>query len=253
MENSLNDLVILLTGTITPNSYSNLTIRNPIIRHNQYLEAVNFYLKHTELKIVFAENSGNCLKKFPVLPNRIEYLTFNSVPMQTDKGIGYKEIEIIDFAFKNSKFIKEANSVVKITGRLKVLNLKNLVKKFLKLKKNKLNLVYANPFDQYNMDSRCFFFTKDFWPYLKNAGKNINLKYNFEFSLWDSICEYQKNEKKNYITLNTPLRIEGTSGSFGIKYKHHLLFHYLRFIRTFIYKLHGKRVVKKQIFQNKKH
>lgn len=244
MENRKIDLVILLTGTITPNSLSNLTIQDPKIRRQQYYEALNFYIEQTKFKIVFAENSNDRLENFPKLPDRIEYLTFNSLPIQPDRGIGYKELEIIDFALQNSIFLKQAKSIVKITGRLQVLNLNLLSRKFLKMAENKSNLIYAQSFGVKNMDARCFFFTIDFWPYLKKAGRNVNLRYNFELSLWDAINEYQSIEEKNYIQLNIPLRIEGISGSFGIKYKNSLLLYYARFIRNLSSIIFGDRLMK---------
>lgn len=233
MENSRIDLVILLTGTITPNTPSNLKIIDPVIRRQQYLEAINFYIAKTKFKIVFAENSNDKLENFPVLLDRIEYLTFNSTPVQLDRGKGYKELGIIEFAIQNSNFLKKTDFVVKITGRLKVLNLNILSKKFLKLASKKCNLIYADPFELNNIDSRCFFFTLDFWPYLKKAGRDINLRYNFELSLWDAIKEYQRIEGNNFIPLKYPLRIEGISGSFGAKYKHSIWLHFGRYIRNF--------------------
>tara|TARA_B100000929_G_scaffold288090_1_gene275893 strand:- start:180 stop:929 length:750 start_codon:yes stop_codon:yes gene_type:complete len=249
MQDNKNDLVLLLTGNITPNSISNITIKDPELRRQQYIEAIDFYLRNTDFKIVFVENSNDHLDSFPLNPGKIEYLTFNSIPIKPDRGIGYKEIEIIDYAFKNSKFLRTGKAVVKITGRLKVLNLNALSKKFLKFKANNPNLIYANPFDQKNMDARCFFFTRDFWPYLMEAGKNISLKYNFEFALWDSVCEYKTNQKNKFKSLNIPLRIEGLSGSYGIKYKHHLLIHYARFIRIYYNRILGKRLVKRNLMQ----
>ena len=232
MNNYTNQLIILLTGTINPNSFSNITIKDPRIRRQQYLDAIDFYIKKTKFKIVFAENSGDILEKFPIQPDRIEYLTFKSKPIEPDRGIGYKELELIDFAFQNSNFLKNTRSVVKITGRLKILNINSLSRKFLKNIESKSNLTYANSFHTRNMDSRCFFFTVDFWPYLKNAGKKINLKYIFEICLWDAIYHYQSFEVNNYVPLNTPLRVKGVSGSYGIKYRHNIFYHYARFIRN---------------------
>lgn len=234
MRNKKLDLVILLTGTITPNSYSKLKVIEPTIRKQQYLEALNFYIQKTSFKIVFAENSGDQLEDFPVLPDRIEYLSFKSEPIQPDRGKAYKELEIIDFAIHNSSFIKQAKSVAKITGRLKVLNFNRLSEKFIKLEKKKHNLVFANSFKPRNMDSRCFFFTLDFWPYQKNSGQNITLRYNFELSLWDAVHLYHKSEGKEYKPFFTPLRIEGISGYLGEKYKHNLLIHYARLFRNLI-------------------
>lgn len=244
MENRMNDLVILLTGTITPNSLSNLTIKDPAIRRQQYYDALKFYIENTKFRIVFAENSNDALENFPLFPDRIEYLSFYSKPIQPDRGIGYKELEIINFAFQNSKFINEAKSIVKITGRLKVLNFNKISGKFLKLVGNESNLIYAHSFGIKNMDARCFFFTIDFWPYLKKVGRDINLRYNFELSLWDAISQYQSIKEKKYMELNIPLRIDGKSGSFGNKYKHNLLLHYARLIRNHSSSIFGNKLMK---------
>ena len=231
MEKNKNSPVILLTATITPNSFSNLSITDPEIRRQQYLDALNFYIKKTDLKIIFVENSYDSLPNFPSYPERLEYLKFKSEPTEPDRGIGFKEIEILDYAFQNSKFINEAKSIVKITGRLKVLNIRFLIRKFLKNQKQKNNLVYINSFAHRNMDARCFFFTKDFWLFLKEEGEKINIGYNFEFSLWDATSKYRKITDKYYVPISFPLRIKGISGSFGIIYKHSHFYHYARIIR----------------------
>lgn len=226
------DLVILLTATITPNSYSKLRITDPGIRKFQYLEALNFYIQNTSFKMVFTENSGDLLDGFPILPERIEYLTFKSEPIKPDRGKAYKELELIDYAIKNSKFIKEAKAIAKITGRLKVLNFNSLSKRFLRLCKTQPSLVYANSYKPKNMDSRCFFFTPDFWAYQWNIGQNISLLYNFELSLWDAIDQYDGIEGKAYKPFYEPLRVKGKSGFSGNEYKHNLLIHYARMIRN---------------------
>lgn len=228
------DHVILLTGTITPNTFSDLTIKDPEIRRKQYLEALIFYLKKTEFKIVFAENSGDPLQNFPLNPDRIEYLSFLSFPIKPDRGKAFKEMEIIEFALQNSKFLKDAKSVVKITGRLKVLNIKNLSRKFLKNKRIRINIVSAYAYAINNMDARCFFFSLDFWPNLKYEGGNLAPPNNFEKSLWNAIFQYQRLEGNNFIPLNTPLRIKGKSGAFGHNYKHNLLIHYARLLRYLV-------------------
>lgn len=246
MDKEKNDLIILLTATITPNSLLNLTIVDPQIREKQYQEAIEFYIKNTNLKIVFVENSGNELKNFPKLPARLEYLSFNSQPIYPDRGIGYKELEIIRFALKNSTFLKNAKAIAKITGRLKILNIRSLSKKFIRLNKKNLNLIYAYPFKIKNMDARCFFFSKDFWFYLEETGKNIDKKYNFELALWDATNRFQEDKHKKYLPFLVPLRVEGISGSFGLKYKSNILFHTARFIRNFISLALGTKSIKKK-------
>ena len=69
-----NDIVILMTGTIKPNSLATLAIKDPEIRMKQYIEAITFYLSYTDLNIVFTENSGVSLEnEFSNYNNRIEF------------------------------------------------------------------------------------------------------------------------------------------------------------------------------------
>ena len=51
-----NNIVILLTATIKPNTNAILTIKDSKLRLNQYLEALNFYIENTKFRIVFVEN-----------------------------------------------------------------------------------------------------------------------------------------------------------------------------------------------------
>ena len=236
MKNRNQDLVILLTATITPNTYSRLKLTEPEIRKQQYLEALNFYVQKTNFRIVFAENSGDSLDDFPLLPERVEYLTFKSEPIQPDRGKAFKELEIIDFALRKSNFVKEAKAVAKVTGRLQVLNFNRLSGKFLKLRKKQSKLIYANSYKPKNMDSRCFFFTLDFWPYQMEVGKNLSLLYNFELSLWDAIHQYRSSEGNQYKPFYVPLRVKGISGFSGNSYKHNLLIHYARLFRNLLRK-----------------
>lgn len=57
------DCCILLTATITPNASRAIggpegMLTDPVIRRQQYVDALRWYLDNTKAKIVFAENSG---------------------------------------------------------------------------------------------------------------------------------------------------------------------------------------------------
>lgn len=232
MKKGDKDLIILLTATITPNTWSKLKVTDPVVRKQQYKDALDFYIHKTNFKIVFAENSGDPLNGFPLIQDRIEYLSFKSEPIEPDRGKAYKELEIIEYAIRNSNFLKEARAIAKITGRLKVLNFTRLSQKFLRLAKKENSLVYANSYKARNMDSRCFFFTPDFWPYQQKVGQNISVLYNFELSLWDSIQQFNSIDGKIYQPFYEPLRIEGISGFSGTAYRHNIFIHYARLIRN---------------------
>lgn len=219
--NVLNpNIVILLTAAIKPNSQDVLTVSDPKVRKQQYMEAINFYLTKTDLNIVFAENSGTSIEKVFRTNPRLEFLTFTSPLIKPDKGKGYKELEIIDHAMKNSNFIAGANFVVKITGRLKVLNINQLLRKIFEKEDWAEKLVLSNIYKEFKMDSRCFCYTKNFWWSLKEHGKNIDLAFSFERALWMAVSEYNSQNSGFYEQFSQPLRIQGVSGGHGIAYKH---------------------------------
>ncbi|PYE82128.1 hypothetical protein DFQ11_102709 [Winogradskyella epiphytica] len=220
MNDVKNHITLLLTGTITPNSFDTLALKDPDVRRNQYIEAIKFYLSTTNLSIVFTENSGCSIEnEFDNFKDkeRLEFLTYKSEPTTPDKGKGAKELEIIHYAMYHSEFISDSDAIIKVTGRLKILNIHKLHKDFSFFNKNKKNLLACNIYKLTRMDSRCFFFTKDFWPCLETFGKLINLKYSFEQALWDSGLQYLR-DGSEYKQFKRPLRVSGISGGFGTPY-----------------------------------
>lgn len=224
-----------------------LALKDPKVRRRQYLEAVRFYLNKTSFQIVFVENSDFDFKEFPKNPERIEYLSFQSSCDSIGKGKGYQELKIMEYAFKNSRFLKQNPVIIKITGRLKVLNINKLANRFKYLNKSFSNLIYADPFALDNIDARCFLFTSNFWQFLKRTGNLIDEKhnYNFELALWDAIYLYRLIETNYFKPINIPIRIKGISGSFGNTYKDNLFVHYIRYLRKiYIHLSHKFRIEK---------
>ena len=230
------NIVLLLTGTINPNSRDILSVTDPEIRKKQYLEAIFFYLDHTDYDIVFTENSGTSILENFERNERIEFLSYRSPFTIPDKGKGWKELEIIDFSLKNSKFIHAGVFVLKITGRLKLLNINQLAKQVRGLNPELSNYVLCNIYKPFKMDSRSFLFTLDFWPTLQEHGQLISQSYSFERALWKAICEYDMTKKGEYSQFSQPLQIEGISGGLGITYKNGGLISLVRRIRHFFLK-----------------
>ena len=192
-----DNIVILMTGTIKPNSFATLVLKNPDVRKAQYVDAIKFYLTKTNLNIVFVENLGVELDiefEDHEYRNRIEFLTYKSEPTIPDKGKGAKELEIIKYSVNHSKFISESDAIIKITGRLKILNIIELTSKFLSQSKRYKRFFSCNIYKFTKMDARCFFFTKDFFSILQEVGHAINLKYSIEMALWDSALKYLKSD-----------------------------------------------------------
>ena len=214
------DIILLLTGTIERNSSDVLAVKDPEIRKQQYLDAISFYLNHTSFKIIFAENSGNSLAKDFAESDRLEFISFNSPKISPDRGKGYKELEIMNYAIKNSRFIRNSSLIVKITGRLKVLNINKIVGFTHNFDYSNNGLILSNIYKRLKMDSRCFLFSIDFWPYLQENGKAINVDFSFEKALWKAIVDFKNKGRGTYRQFSQPLRIKGISGGFGMPYKH---------------------------------
>lgn len=168
MINRKKDIVLLLTGTIFPNSFTTLKITDPEERKGQYISAIKYYLENSDARIVFSENSGTCLEEyFPGQSENLEFINFVSEAVTPDRGKGYKEMEIINESMNRSVFIKESKGIIKITGRLKVLNIRRLILSVRKRSMEDGGLVLCNIYKKHKMDSRCFFYTQDFWSLLK--------------------------------------------------------------------------------------
>ncbi|MCQ2229814.1 MAG: hypothetical protein MJZ13_08750 [Bacteroidales bacterium] len=125
-------LPILLTATVNPNGMKGAMF-DPAERAEMYRSALAFYAQELAKqkdggRIVFAENSNTRLE-LPSLPEnvKIEYLNVNLDGFDSSKGKGYNEVLLILKAVRSSRFIKEAGCFFKITGRLKLLNVRSML------------------------------------------------------------------------------------------------------------------------------
>ena len=212
--------VILLTACVNPGGMPFTVLNDTSERLRQYREALDFYLRKTTLPIVFCENTlcdfSEDYKEY-IAAGRLEYISFDGNNFDKSKGKGYGEALIMEEAFRTSVIIKPSDIIVKITGRLKVTNINNLI--------NENNRFFVNTIQTMNpsntfVDSRIVisplsFFQNIFLPqkYLINDSENSF----FENVLFKSLLL-----RKNYMFipfLHIP-EILGISGSKGIEYKH---------------------------------
>lgn len=108
-----NNMAIVLTGTIIPNS-TMVVISDPTIRRNEYLKAINFYRQFAH--VFFLENSSYPLMsdaEFTAIPN-LSIRKF--APSKFfERGKGFQEFEMLD------KWIESETTLpqkwLKITGR----------------------------------------------------------------------------------------------------------------------------------------
>lgn len=129
-------MLAVITGTIRPGGQvGKLVLKDETERLKQYVEALQFTIRSKAFsKIVFCENSGSSMGKFDdlqaeALQNEVEFemLSFEG---NTEKvslhGKGYGEGEIMDYVFENSRLLQGEPYFVKITGRLKIVNIKDI-------------------------------------------------------------------------------------------------------------------------------
>ena len=124
--------IILLTSCVNPNGMPFTALSDINVRKQQYLDALRFYVNNTPLPIVYVDNSNVDIKEYNVISNivddRLELLSFDG-NHDKEHGKGYGELEIIDYAIKHSNIINSNTnvSIIKITGRLVIVNIMTII------------------------------------------------------------------------------------------------------------------------------
>ncbi|HKC67580.1 MAG TPA: hypothetical protein VKG26_05075 [Bacteroidia bacterium] len=123
-----NKRALLITGTIVPNS-NFVTHTNAEQRRNEYYDSLLFYSDNFKRDdLFFLENSVYDFDKDEefkkLLTDRKIVLLKFPVSDKFNQGKGYQEFEMLDKAME--KISGKYNSFIKITGRYKVMNLKEL-------------------------------------------------------------------------------------------------------------------------------
>ncbi len=220
----MNKIVVLLTACVNRHGMSYTTIQNNIVRAEQYHNALNFYLEKSNFKIVFVENTlydiSPVYKQY-ITDGRLECLSFAGNSFSRELGKGYGEAEIIKYAFENSYFIKEADYVVKITGRLILRNLNNILGILNLLFCRRKNCVSADVIDKHIAESRVIianrsFYSNYFIPHMYMI--NDSSGYFFEHLLVDSIKKWISS-KNIFIPIPVFPQFIGYSGSTGELYR----------------------------------
>ena len=130
----MNNIIILLTMTVNPPNYiSWLKQRDSKERLNMYEKIINLWLNNTKFKIVVVENTGY---KFNIVHERLELITFEYTDDSMNKYIakGQHEMFSIQYSINNSKFIKDCDYVIKITGRYYMPEFENIINKLINSK-----------------------------------------------------------------------------------------------------------------------
>lgn len=212
--------IILLTACVNPAGMAYTVLQDSEKRLLQYIIALKFYLSKTDLPIVFCENTNYDISNYfekEIKEKRLEILTFDGNNFDKGKGKGYGEALIIDHAIRNSKFINQSDRIIKITGRLIIENIVNLVRGA------KINTcIYADIIGSDNnvCCSICFIspvsFLKDYFlPDIESLNDSQN--YYFEHLLFEK-CKSWKSGGYKWKEFYFPILIKGQSGSTGKEY-----------------------------------
>jgi len=206
--------VILLTGCINPNGMPFTLLTDISERQKQYVDAIHYYINNTDYRIVFCENSNTDIS--PLFKNeqgRLEILTFAG-NQDKQRGKGYGETEIIEYALHQSSFIQDACIIIKITGRLIVTNICQILKS-LNYKHDFVTCLFHSNLKF--ADSRIICGTTSFYKeFLKNKGclndsEGIFFEHVLASTVLDSsIC---------FIPFSEEPLITGISGTTGELYK----------------------------------
>jgi len=216
---SMSKMVILLTACINPNGMPFTKLTMPTERMKQYIYALRFYLNNTSIPVVFVENSNTDISIFfkkEIRPHYLEIHTFQG-NKNLEKGKGYGEAEIIEYAINHSKLICSNCCLIKITGRLVIKNLNSLI--------NIRRILFLNQSIQSTInselsfaDSRIIIAPIGFYNlFLRNKNRiNDSNKVFFEHILAETI---KIQSKFDYIPFVIEPQISGYSGSTGEKYE----------------------------------
>ena len=215
--------IILLTGCINPNGMSFTTLTDISIRINQYLAAISFYLQNTDIPIVFVENSDNDLRRYAnsfTRNKRLEILSFNG-NNNKERGKGYGEAEIIEYALNNSLIIKSTQkcNIIKITGRLIIKNIVSVINhRFFSQRNNSIIVTFNSDFSF--ADSRIIIAPKTFYlSFLINKEEiNDSVNHFFEIVLSNTIKKEQTN---HFYLFFIEHYIDGQSGTTSEIYHPH--------------------------------
>ena len=217
-------MVIIITGTIVPEKHiGQLALRDHKSRLEQYILALKKLIEaKPDAKMIFCDNSGFGTDAFANLHRlaqgngvQLEVLSFKGDNESVVRhGKGYGEGEIVEHVLSSSELAQGESFMIKITGRLVVDNIADIVKR-VKTDRIYFNIPNYHKRDMY--DTRIYGMPIDiFKQYFLNAYKRVDDKagYFLEYAYTDVALSHNLNIR------NFPSypRIMGISGSGGIQY-----------------------------------
>ena len=233
-----SDRTLLLTWTIAPNNWiTKFNYKNslsPEKRLREYENSLKYYIEDFLFeKIVFCENSNyDCenwkkeMTQFAKENNKsLEIIQFSwNVEKTLELSYSYGEWECIDYAFDNSKLLKESTNRWKITWRYIIKNINDIVKSSDKYEN--LLFKWLRPLWFFAIDTSIFKVSNEIYKqYLYNAKNDITKENNkcIENIFYDRI----RNQKISFWKIKVLPKKDGYRDAWHEeKWYHHVLLYF---------------------------
>lgn len=224
MNCDIKNTILIITGCIKPNVEQGfLLLKDVDERLRQYVDSIVFYIKESTFKgIVFCENSNYPYNKIDELQHlacmygkSFEWLSFSGdnkkVVAFNNKGLG--EDEIMNYICENSQLYALTDSFAKVTGRLHLININQLMDFAVGGKNYFYRDIYRGRTNK-ALDTRFYIITKSFYEnHVRNCYERVgNLSLCYEKVFFRLI---QENE---YSLLNAYPHFIGQSSGDGKDY-----------------------------------
>ena len=134
-KDGLARVCVFLTATIAPPQAA-VTRNDPQVRLRDYLDSLEFYVSMPTAvvdRILFVDNSGSDLTPIEQFVRAraadkvIELISFEGNDHAVSYGKAYGEFKLMDFGIKHTSLLTESDHFWKVTGRLRVLNLADVI------------------------------------------------------------------------------------------------------------------------------
>ena len=200
-------------------------------REKQYIDSIIFFIEHGPVrKIIVCDNSGYTYPKSlqdlaQIHQKELELLSFKgSSDLVSAYGKGYGEGEILEFILSNSVLMAQAEGFLKVTGRLKLVNISELLQKINFSENYFMPISLLRPHFMMPeavrrcVDVRVYYTTKDFFKqHLLFAYKNVRDENTF--FLEHAYHKALENGSGKVRRFPVPPEIVGMSGSNGWMFK----------------------------------
>ena len=215
--------VLFLTSTVNPSIIKFVGTNEQ--RRQEYINAIQFYLENTNLRILIVDNSGYDFSQDFDVETRLECLAYKA-ESQNCQGKGYGELSLMKFGFEKSNFLKDADQIIKVTGRHIIKNINRLINTC-----TQVSSVYADV-DVHLTFAMTYFFIapkKFYYDYLFPAMDKLNddKKFYLEHLVAEALMKWLQSDH-TFHEFKYPIYLVGHQGASLQPYKAPSIMRYLK-------------------------